>query len=53
MRFLTVGEVLEIYRHVMRQSGGSVGIRDLNALESAVAQPRMTFGGADLYPTIV
>jgi death on curing protein len=30
-----------------------VGIRDLGALESAIAQPRMTFGGEDLYPTIV
>ena len=30
-----------------------VGVRDLNALESALAQPRMTFGGQELYPTIV
>ena len=30
-----------------------MGIRDLGALESAVAQPRMTFSGEDLYPTIV
>ena len=29
------------------------GVRDLNALDSALAQPRMTFGGADLYPTVV
>jgi death-on-curing protein len=35
----------------MEQSGGSVGVRDLGALESALAQPRMTFGG-ELYPTI-
>lgn len=53
MRYLTVGEVLEIYRRVMEQSGGLVGIRDIGALESAVAQPRMTFGGEELYPTIV
>jgi len=52
MRFLTVGEVLDIYSRVMRQSGGLIGIRDLGALESAVAQPRMTFGGMDLYPTL-
>jgi death-on-curing protein len=52
MRYLTVGEVLEIYSRVMRQSGGSVGILDLGALESAVAQPRMTFNGEELYPTI-
>lgn len=52
MRYLTVGEVLEIYSQVMRQSGGGVGIRDLGALESAVAQPHMTFNGDELYPTI-
>ncbi|MBI1794696.1 MAG: type II toxin-antitoxin system death-on-curing family toxin [Chloroflexi bacterium] len=53
MRYLTVGEVLEIYSRVMDQSSGSVGILDLGALESAVAQPRMTFNGEELYPTIV
>ncbi len=52
MRYLTVGEVMEIYSRVMTQSGGSVGILDLGALESAVAQPRMTFNGKELYPTI-
>lgn len=53
MRYLTVGEVLEIYSRMMDQSGGSVGILDLGALESAVAQPRMTFNGEELYPTMV
>ncbi len=53
MRYLTVGEVLEIYHRVMQQSGGLVGIRDLGGLESAVAQPRMTFGGLELYPTLI
>ena len=53
MRYLTVGEVLEIYSQVMKLSGGGVGIRDIGALESAVAQPRMTFNGEELYPTIV
>lgn len=37
MRYLTLREILEIYERVMRQSGGLVGIRDLSALESAVA----------------
>ena len=53
MRYLTVGEVLEVYDRVMKQSGGSVGILDLGSLESAVAQPRMTFIDEELYPTIV
>ena len=52
MRYLTLNEVLELYHRVMEQSGGAVGIRDLNGLESALAQPRMTFGGQELYPTI-
>ena len=31
--------------------GGAAGLRDLAGLESAVAQPRATFGGRDLYAT--
>ena len=53
MRYLALHEVLELYRRIMEQSGGAAGVRDLNALESALAQPRITFGGQELYPTIV
>jgi len=53
MRYLTLNEVLELYRRIMEQSGGSVGIHDLGALESALAQPRVTFGGEELYLTVV
>lgn len=37
---------------MLRQSGGLHGVRDLGGLESAVAQPQMTFGGQDLYPCL-
>jgi len=53
MRLLTVGEILDLYCRVMQQSGGAMGIRSLAALEAAVAQPRMTFGGRDLYPGLI
>jgi death-on-curing protein len=53
MRYLTLSETLELYRQVMDQSGGAIGILNLDALESALAQPRMTFGGEELYPSIV
>lgn len=53
MRYLTLNEVLELYRRVIEQSGGAMGIRDVGALESALAQPRMTFGGEELYPTMI
>lgn len=53
MRYLTVSEVIELYRQVMEASGGTVGILSIESLESAVAQPRATFGGNELYPTII
>jgi death-on-curing protein len=52
MRYLTFGEVLELYKQVMQLSGGGVGIRDMAGLESALAQPRQTFGGQDLHPSL-
>jgi death on curing protein len=52
MRYLVQEEVLELHQVIIQQSGGSSGIRDLGALQSAVAQPRMMFAGADLYATI-
>jgi len=53
MRYLRLHEILQIYRRILEQSGGSMGIRDLNALESALAQPRMKFSGEDLYPSLI
>jgi death on curing protein len=52
MRYLTVSEVIELYLQVMKATGGTVGILSLASLESAVAQPRATFGGKELYSTI-
>jgi len=45
--------VLQLHHELIQRTGGSAGIRDLNGLKSALAQPRMTFGGQDLYPTLV
>ena len=53
MRYLTLGEVVTLHRAVVAETGGAQGIRDLGALESALAQPRATFDGADLYPTVI
>ena len=53
MRYLTVSEVIELYRQMMETSGGTVGILSIEALESAIAQPRATFDGKELYPTII
>ena len=53
MRYLTLIELLELHRRIIEQSGGTPGVRDLGLLESALTQPPMTFGGADLYPTLI
>ncbi|MGH7831479.1 MAG: type II toxin-antitoxin system death-on-curing family toxin [Candidatus Binatia bacterium] len=52
MRYLTLNEALELHRRVIGQSGGTLGVLNLDGLESALAQPRMTFGGKDLYPSL-
>jgi len=50
MRYLTLGEVVALHHRIITATGGAAGIRDLGALEAAVAQPRASFGGEDLYP---
>ncbi len=52
MIYLSREEVQEMHFFLINRSGGSFGIRDQGALESAVAQPTMTFGENDLYPTL-
>jgi death-on-curing protein len=52
MRYLTLGEVVELHRSIVETSGGAAGVRDLGALESALAQLRSTFDGVDLYPSL-
>ena len=52
MRYLSLQEVLSLHSLLIAQSGGSSGLRDRGALESAVAQPEASFGGQDLYPDL-
>jgi death-on-curing protein len=52
MRYLVLAEVVELHRRLLQGTGGATGLRDLSALESAVAQPQATFSGVDLYPTL-
>lgn len=52
MRYLTLAEVLYIHEHVLAQTGGHAGIRDLAALESALAQPKASAGGAEAYRSL-
>jgi death-on-curing protein len=51
-RYLTLAEVLELHQTALERWGGASGIRDINVLESALVQPRQSFGGQDLYPDL-
>ena len=52
LRYLSLAEVLELHRRIVAVTGGPTALRDLGALESAVAQPRASFAGEDLYPDL-
>jgi death-on-curing protein len=51
-RYLSSDELLILHRQIIAQTGGHAGLRDMGAIEAASAQPRMTFAGNDLYPSI-
>ncbi len=52
MKIISLFQILEMHRQIIAQSGGTLGIRDFGALESALAQPTMTFDKKELYPTL-
>ena len=52
MRYLTLDELLRLYARLMQRTGGSAGIRERGGIESALAQPQITFDGDDLYPSL-
>ena len=49
---ISVPQALNIHSIAIEKFGGSQGIRDIGALESALARPFQTFGGEELYITI-
>ena len=50
--FLSVDEVLDLHADQLRLFGGSDGLRDPAALDSAVATPAASFGGQFLHPNL-
>lgn len=51
--YISLDEVLAIHDDMVERYGGSFGIRDLGLIQSAIARPQATFGGLDLYLTII
>src|SRR5205809_5252440 len=49
IRFLSLARVLRIHRSCIEMYGGDPAVRDMGLLESALGQPRASFGGQYLH----
>ena len=52
MKF-TRDNVLGVYQILVEATGGTVGVRDEGLLLSAIEAPYQTFGGIELFPTLI
>ncbi|MGB8932380.1 MAG: type II toxin-antitoxin system death-on-curing family toxin [Anaeromyxobacteraceae bacterium] len=50
--FLDLADVLLIHEKQLARYGGSAGLRDQGLLESAIAQPQASFGGAFVHESL-
>ncbi len=53
MRYLTSEDIMELYARIFVNLGGKIGLRDRALLESALNQPKASFGGHDLYEGVI
>ena len=53
MNMLTKQQILLLHTQLIRQSGGTDGVRDEGMLDSAISQPLQTFDHMELYLGIV
>lgn len=50
--FLALDQILELHARQIQQFGGADGVRDIQLVESAAAQPRQASGGQYLHKTL-
>lgn len=53
MRVLSKAQVIRLHAQLVESFGGSAEIRDEGLLESAINSPFQTYGGEELYPTLL
>ena len=52
MRILTKRQILPLHEQLVRETGGSHGLRDEGLLESALSSPLQAFASFSPYPTV-
>tara|TARA_Y100001933_G_C18904419_1_gene523911 strand:+ start:700 stop:1080 length:381 start_codon:yes stop_codon:yes gene_type:complete len=53
MKTISYDQVINFHSKLISKTGGSDGVKDSGLIKSALERHRATFGGEDLYPTIV
>jgi len=53
MKRFYVEQLMLLHSIVIEKTGGTDGVRDATLLESAVESAFQSFGGVDLYPTVI
>lgn len=53
MKLLTLEQLLQIHVFVVDATSGSMGLRDIGRLESAIAMQTQNVFGEELYPSVV
>lgn len=53
MKILTKEQIISLHDALIKEHGGTSELRDEGLLDSAISTPYQTFGGVDLYPSIV
>ena len=51
-KYLTIQQVVEFQKILIKMYGGHPGIRDVNLLESALEAPKASFQNKQMYPSI-
>ena len=51
-RYLSAEQVVSLHQGLTGLLSGDPGVRDLRALDAAVAKPALVFEGEDLYPSL-
>lgn len=53
VKYVTLEQAIFYQQKIIKETGGSLGLRDLGLLDSAISRPRASFSGKDLYPKVL
>ena len=53
MKILTKDQIILLHAQLIKETGGTEGIRDEGLLDSAILSPFQSFDGKELYPSVL